>query len=86
MRFAEGDTDFLQVLEAERTQLESLDLLAQGRTEAARDYAALYKSLPDASRARIACHIEPRRTGGYLLLPSCSVPRPFQGSTVCVHR
>lgn len=45
MRFAEGITDFLQVLDAERTQLESQDLLALGRTEAATAYAALYKAL-----------------------------------------
>ncbi|MDX2119423.1 MAG: TolC family protein [Gemmatimonadota bacterium] len=45
MRFAEGLTDFLQVLDAERTQLESQDLLALGRTEAATAYAALYKAL-----------------------------------------
>jgi outer membrane protein TolC len=45
MRFSEGITDFLQVLDAERTQLESQDLLAQGRTEAATAYAALYKAL-----------------------------------------
>ncbi len=45
MRFTEGITDFLQVLDAERTQLESQDLLAQGRTDAATAYAALYKAL-----------------------------------------
>jgi outer membrane protein TolC len=45
MRFAEGITDFLQVLDAERTQLESQDLLAQGRTETETAYAALYKAL-----------------------------------------
>jgi len=45
MRFTEGVTDFLQVLDAERTQLESQDLLAQGRTEAGTAYAALYKAL-----------------------------------------
>lgn len=45
MRFTEGVTDFLQVLDAERTQLESQDLLAQGRTEAGAAYAALYKAL-----------------------------------------
>jgi NodT family efflux transporter outer membrane factor (OMF) lipoprotein len=45
MRFAEGITDFLQVLDAERTQLESQDLLAQGRTETEAAYAALYKAL-----------------------------------------
>ncbi|HXG43444.1 MAG TPA: TolC family protein [Gemmatimonadales bacterium] len=45
MRFSEGIVDFLQVLDAERTQLESQDLLAQGRTEAATAYAALYQAL-----------------------------------------
>ncbi len=45
MRFAEGVTDFLQVLDAERTQLEAQDLLAQVRANAATDYAALYKAL-----------------------------------------
>jgi NodT family efflux transporter outer membrane factor (OMF) lipoprotein len=45
MRFSEGITDFLQVLDAERTQLEAQDLLAQGRTEAASAYAAVYKAL-----------------------------------------
>jgi NodT family efflux transporter outer membrane factor (OMF) lipoprotein len=45
LRFREGVTDFLQVLDAERTQLESQDQLAQGRTEAATAYAALYKAL-----------------------------------------
>jgi outer membrane protein TolC len=44
-RFTEGVSDFLQVLDAERTQLESQDLLAQTRTEAATAYAALYKAL-----------------------------------------
>ncbi len=44
-RFTEGITDFLQVLDAERTQLESEDLLAQGRTDAATAYAAVYKAL-----------------------------------------
>lgn len=44
-RFTEGVTDFLQVLDAERTQLESEDLLAQGRTDAGTAYAALYKAL-----------------------------------------
>jgi outer membrane protein TolC len=45
MRFAEGITDFLQVLDAERTQLESQDLLAESRTGAATAYAAVYKAL-----------------------------------------
>ncbi len=45
LRFTEGVSDFLQVLDAERTQLESQDRLAQSRTEAATAYAALYKAL-----------------------------------------
>src|SRR2546428_11081884 len=60
MRFREGVTDFLQVLDAERTELEAQDRLAHGRIDAATAYAALYKaaggkkgggslpSLPDA--------------------------------------
>jgi len=44
MRFREGVTDFLQVLDAERTQLEAQDRLAQGRVDAATAYAALYKA------------------------------------------
>jgi outer membrane protein TolC len=38
-------TDFLQVLDAERTQLEAQDQLAQGRTDAATAYAALYRAV-----------------------------------------
>jgi NodT family efflux transporter outer membrane factor (OMF) lipoprotein len=45
VRFSGGVADFLQVLDAERTQLEAQDQLAQGRTEAATAYAALYKAL-----------------------------------------
>ena len=45
LRFTEGVTDFLQVLDAERTQLEAQDRLAQGRTDAATAYAALYKAV-----------------------------------------
>jgi outer membrane protein, multidrug efflux system len=45
LRFTGGVADFLQVLDAERTQLESEDRLAQGRTEASVAYAALYKAL-----------------------------------------
>src|SRR6266853_1373843 len=44
LRFREGLTDFLQVLDAERTQLEAQDRLAQGRIDAATSYAALYKA------------------------------------------
>ena len=45
LRFTGGVTDFLQVLDAERTQLEAQNQLAQSRTEAATAYAALYKAL-----------------------------------------
>src|SRR2546428_818002 len=45
LRFSEGVTDFLQVLDAERTQLEAQDRLAQGRTDAGTAYAALYKAV-----------------------------------------
>jgi outer membrane protein, multidrug efflux system len=45
LRFTEGVTDFLQVLDAERTQLEAQDQLAQGRTDAATAYAALYRAV-----------------------------------------
>jgi outer membrane protein, multidrug efflux system len=45
LRFSGGVADFLQVLDAERTQLEAQDQLAQGRTEAATAYVAVYKAL-----------------------------------------
>jgi outer membrane protein TolC len=45
LRFSGGVADFLQVLDAERTQLEAESQLAQSRTEAATAYAALYKAL-----------------------------------------
>lgn len=45
LRFSGGVADFLQVLDAERTQLEAQNLLAQSRTEAATAYAAVYKAL-----------------------------------------
>jgi NodT family efflux transporter outer membrane factor (OMF) lipoprotein len=50
LRFTEGVTDFLQVLDAERTQLEAQDQLAQGRTDAATAYAALYQALGGRGR------------------------------------
>jgi len=37
-------TDFLQVLDAERTQLEAQDRLAQARTDAATAYAELFRA------------------------------------------
>src|SRR2546430_920569 len=45
LRFREGVTDFLQVLDAERTELEAQDRLAQGRIDAATAYVALYKAI-----------------------------------------
>ena len=45
LRFQSGLVDFLQVLDAERTQLEDEDRLAQGRTEAATSLIAVYKAL-----------------------------------------
>jgi outer membrane protein TolC len=45
LRFTGGVADFLQVLDAERTQLEAEDQLARSRTEASTAYAALYKAL-----------------------------------------
>lgn len=45
LRFTEGVADFLQVLDAERTQLEAEDRLAQAQTAAATAYAALYQAL-----------------------------------------
>jgi multidrug efflux system outer membrane protein len=45
LRFEGGVADFLQVLDAERTQLEAEDQLAQAHTDAATSYAALYKAL-----------------------------------------
>ena len=45
MRFTEGATDLLQVLDAQRTQLEAQDRLAQARIDAATAYAALYRAV-----------------------------------------
>jgi NodT family efflux transporter outer membrane factor (OMF) lipoprotein len=45
IRFAEGVTDFLQVLDAERTQLEAQRQLVQARTDAATAYAAVVKAV-----------------------------------------
>jgi outer membrane protein TolC len=45
LRFTGGVADFLQVLDAERTQLESENQLAVARTVAANAYASLYKAL-----------------------------------------
>jgi outer membrane protein, multidrug efflux system len=45
LRFEGGVADFLQVLDAERTQLEAQDQLARGRTETVTAYVALYRAL-----------------------------------------
>jgi outer membrane protein, multidrug efflux system len=45
LRFQEGATGFLEVLDAERTQLEAQDRLAAGRTEATTGLAAVYRAL-----------------------------------------
>ena len=45
VRYENGASDFLQVLDAERTLLESEDRLARSRTEAATTLIAVYKSL-----------------------------------------
>jgi multidrug efflux system outer membrane protein len=45
LRFEEGVTDFLQVLDAERTLLEAEDRLAQGRTSAVTAFVELYRAL-----------------------------------------
>jgi NodT family efflux transporter outer membrane factor (OMF) lipoprotein len=45
LRFDEGATGFLEVLDAERRQLEAQDRLAVGRTEAAQTAVALYRAL-----------------------------------------
>ena len=45
LRFDEGVTDFLQVLDAERTMLEAQDRLAAGRTAATTGLVALYRAL-----------------------------------------
>ena len=45
LRFEEGGTGFLEVLDAERRQLEAQDLLAAGRTEATAWLVAAYRAL-----------------------------------------
>ena len=47
-RYEGGISDFLQVLDAERTQLEAEDALAQSRTDVATSLVALFKSLGGA--------------------------------------
>ena len=45
VRYEGGVVDFLEVLDAERTQLEAEDRMAQSRTEAATSLVAVYKAL-----------------------------------------
>ena len=45
LRYENGATDFLQVLDAERSLLEAEDRLAQTRTETATSLVAVYKAL-----------------------------------------
>src|SRR6266566_377859 len=45
LRYTEGATDLLQVLDAQRTQLEAQDRLAQARIDAGTAYAALFKAV-----------------------------------------
>ncbi|HEU5040998.1 MAG TPA: TolC family protein, partial [Gemmatimonadales bacterium] len=45
LRFEGGVADFLQVLDAERTQLDAQDQLARGRTETVSAYVDLYRAL-----------------------------------------
>ena len=45
LRYENGSSDFLQVLDAERSQLQSEDRLARSRTEAATSLIAVYKAL-----------------------------------------
>ena len=59
LRFAGGVADFLQVLDAERTQLEAQDQLAQGHTDAATAYAALFKALGGTWPAGSAVEAKP---------------------------
>jgi multidrug efflux system outer membrane protein len=45
LRFEAGAADFLQVLDAERTQLEAEDRLAQSNTRTATSLIAVYKAV-----------------------------------------
>jgi outer membrane protein, multidrug efflux system len=45
IRYEEGGTGFLEVLDAERTQLEAQDRLAAGRTDAVTGLVAVYRAL-----------------------------------------
>lgn len=50
MRFTEGATDLLQVLDAQRTQLDAQDRLAQARIDAGTAYAALFRAMGGGGR------------------------------------
>jgi outer membrane protein, multidrug efflux system len=52
LRFDEGATDFLQVLDAERTMLDAQDRLAAGRTAATTGLVAVYRAVGGASLSR----------------------------------
>jgi multidrug efflux system outer membrane protein len=52
VRYENGASDFLQVLDAERTLLESEDRLARSRTEAATSLIAVYKALGGGWKAK----------------------------------
>jgi outer membrane protein TolC len=52
LRFEEGASDFLQVLDAERTMLEAQDRLSTGRTTATRLLVAVYRALGGAPLSR----------------------------------
>jgi outer membrane protein, multidrug efflux system len=62
-RYEGGLVDFLDVLDAERTQLAAEDRLAQSRTEAATSLIALYKALGGAWELAPAPHYV-RSAGG----------------------
>lgn len=53
-RFREGVSDFLQVLDAERTLLEAQDRRAQGRTDARASLVGVYRALEGTGPAAIS--------------------------------
>lgn len=65
VRYENGASDFLQVLTAERTLLESEDRLARSRTEAATSLIAVYKSLgggwETAAPAAVSAQVQRQR-------------------------
>jgi multidrug efflux system outer membrane protein len=48
VRYEGGAVDFLEVLDAERTQLDAEDRMAQSRTQAVTSLVAVYKALGGA--------------------------------------